>query len=454
MSPAAPRVAVVGAGLAGLAAATALRARGLGVVLFERDERAGGRLHCVREGDYLFDLGDPLVSSEDRALRSFIDAMGLRDELLPLRPVLLAQASGARIAEIDPRSVSGIARIPGVRWREALRLLRLPRLLRRYAPWLDPREPERAARWDDRSLADFGRLYFGASVLERWMEPRLACRAHADAAETSRALFLLLERCDPEGRIGLPRGPLGELAEAAAARIGVCLGMRVARVQRGAGSSLQLVVAAVGDAAQDCEPEEQVDAVLLATPAGEAARIASPLLSPAEQRFFEGVSYAPAVTLHCGLRRSFATHPQLLRLPRRERSPLESLLLEPGVAGGRAPAGAGIAVLRATPEWSASHWGVPADVAEKELLGAFERLHPGARRALVTTRLERVAASHPRFEVGRYRALERFQRVQRDQRAQGRFLYFANDYLALPSIEGALLAAERAVEALCADLRS
>lgn len=453
MSPVGARVAVVGAGLAGLAAAVSLRARGLEVALFEREDRAGGRLSSLRNGDYVFDLGDPLVSGQDHALRDLIDAIGLRDELLPLRPVLLAQASGGQIAEIDPRSISGIARIPGLRWREALRLLRLPRLLRRYARQLDPREPERAARWDDRSLADFARLYFGASVLELWMEPRLASRAHADAAETSRALFLLLERCDPEGRLGLPRGPLGELAETAAERLGVRYEHEVLRVQRAAGAALYLALRALADGAPDDESEPPFDAVLLATSAGDASRVAQTLLTPVERSFLSGVTYLPCVTLHCGLRRSFANHPLLLRLPRAERSPLECVLLEPGIAGGRAPAGAGIAVLRATAEWSAVHWNLPAEVADKELLSVFERLYPGARRALVTSTLARCAGSHPRFEVGRYRALERFQRAQRDLRAQGRRLYFANDYLSLPSWEGALLAAERAVAALCSDLR-
>jgi hypothetical protein len=92
-------------------------------------------------------------------------------------------------------------------------------------------------------------------------------------------------------------------------------------------------------------------------------------------------------------------------------------------------------------------------VVEKELLGAFERYFPGARRAVLTSHLARVERSRPRFDVGRYRALERFQRVQRDLRSRGRRLYFANDYLSMPSWEGALHAAERAIAALCDDFR-
>jgi protoporphyrinogen oxidase len=452
VSPRSARVAVVGAGLSGLAAAVALRARGLEVACFEREERAGGRAAALRAGEFHFDLGDSLFSAEDTVFRAFVDAVGLRDELLPLRPVLLAQVLGARIREIDPRTLSGIARIPGVRWREALRLLRFPRLVRRYAPRLDARAPERAARWDDRSLADFARLYFGASVLERWLEPRLASRAHADAADTSRALFLLLEAIDPEGRLGLPRGPLAELVEAAVRRVGARFDHEVTQIRRGVERPLAIWLRAHAEGAPDDDAEPPFDAIVVATSAPTALRISDPLLSPAEREFLGAATYHKSLTLHCGLRRSFASHPQLLRLPRAEHSPLESVLFEPGVVGRRAPAGAGIAVLRATPEWSLTRWDLPAEVAEKELLGVFDRLYPGARRALVASHLERRARAHPRFDVGRYRALERFRRVQEDQRAQGRRLYFANDYLALPTPEGALLAAERAVSDLCSDL--
>ncbi|PRC43840.1 isorenieratene synthase, partial [Mycobacterium sp. ITM-2017-0098] len=42
--PTTPRVAVIGAGIAGLAAATALAERGVAVELFERESHLGGRV--------------------------------------------------------------------------------------------------------------------------------------------------------------------------------------------------------------------------------------------------------------------------------------------------------------------------------------------------------------------------------------------------------------------------
>ena len=57
----------------------------------------------------------------------------------------------------------------------------------------------------------------------------------------------------------------------------------------------------------------------------------------------------------------------------------------------------------------------------------------------------------PQFEVGRYRDIARFERVQAAQRARGRRVYFAGDYLVGPSWNQALLSGQRAAEAIDAD---
>ena len=88
----------------------------------------------------------------------------------------------------------------------------------------------------------------------------------------------------------------------------------------------------------------------------------------------------------------------------------------------------------------------------KELQEAFEQLFAGARGASEWGRLYRLPRAAPRFDVGRYREIARFERIQVDQRASGRRLYFAGDYLMDPSWNGALLSGQRAARAVNADL--
>ncbi|HSJ95954.1 MAG TPA: FAD-dependent oxidoreductase, partial [Myxococcota bacterium] len=219
-------VVVVGAGVAGLAAATRLLAAGQAVRVVERASRAGGRAGLAMLGGRPVDPTAARIGTGDAALLALIRETGLAAQLLPLRPWTSAQVGGrgagpAPVADDEPWQ---IAHVPGVRWRDALRLLRLPRLAARYAPHLAIACAERAAPLDDRSLRDFGELYFGRSVVERWMEPWLAERAPVDEREASRAAFLLCWAAERGAEPGALREPPGRLAELAAARLGVRLG--------------------------------------------------------------------------------------------------------------------------------------------------------------------------------------------------------------------------------------
>jgi len=442
-----PQLVVVGAGLAGLVAAWRLQRAGRAVTVLEREAAPGGRLQSEWRDGFTCEGGNPVLSTADRRLRAWIEEIGLRDELLPLRPVVTAQVRSGPQVVVDTRDWTGIARIPGLGLPGAARLLRLPRLLRRYGPALDPERPERAAALDDRSLADFGRLYFGRRVLERWMEPAATTRFLGEADQTSRALFLRWLHARDGAHLGLPRAGLGEVPRAAAARLAVRYGVRVTRIETAGGGRLRLGLRPQGGGPGG-ERVREAEGVVVATSAEEAQRIAAPLLAPAERDLLGAVRYLPSVVLHVALRRPFHPHPLFVRVPHAEGSPLESLLLEPGVAGERVPAGRGLARLQATSAWSAAHYDLPAETAEKELLDAFDALRPGARGAIVFALLQRVPRALPHFAVGHYRALARFERVQADQRAAGRRLCFAGDYLAEPSFEGAVRSAERAAERL------
>ena len=439
------RVVVVGSGLAGLAAATGLARRGFAVTLLEREAHAGGRAACRREQGFALEALSPVLSGADRELLAWIADVGARDEALPLRPVVTGQVHAGRVSRVEPRGVLDVARIPGVRLHEALRLLRLPRLLARYGAHLDPARPERAAPLDDRSLADFARLYFGRSVLERWMEPEL-CDALADAGEASRALWLRRARGLAGARPGLPRAPLADVAEAAASRLGPSYGAEVARVEA-APTGLRVVYAAQGR-----ERSLEAQAVVLATPAPEAARIASALLISAERDALAGVRHAPSLAVAVALRRPLGPHAELVRFPRGEGSPLATALLEPGAGGGRAPDGRGLAVLRASAAFANSAAELPDETVEKELLGAFEEIRPGLRSAALFSRVLRLRRALPRFDVGHYRTIARLEEIGARMRASGRRLYAAGDYLVDPSWSGALASGERAARAVAAEL--
>lgn len=74
------RVAIVGAGLSGLAAARELTRSGVETVVFEAGSRAGGRLASERLGSYIFDTGSSTVAPRGLSLeRTMLDELDTRE---------------------------------------------------------------------------------------------------------------------------------------------------------------------------------------------------------------------------------------------------------------------------------------------------------------------------------------------------------------------------------------
>lgn len=84
-------VHVVGAGLSGLACATALAGSGHAVMLYEATDHAGGRCRSWHDGrlDRIIDNGNHLILGANRECLSYLDRIGGRGGLLTIDPVCL-----------------------------------------------------------------------------------------------------------------------------------------------------------------------------------------------------------------------------------------------------------------------------------------------------------------------------------------------------------------------------
>jgi len=438
----APQVLVVGAGLAGVSAASALRQVGCGVRLIERESRAGGRAAGSARAGFRLDGAPFLVSAREHRLLGLIAAAGLSERLLPLRPVALVHARAGRL---DPAPPAGrrleVARIGGVRLREALRLHRLARLERRFSDLLDPEAPERAVRLDDRSAADFIRLYFGPSVLAHWAEPILGSDLLADAAELSRVCFLLARKARGAAPLATLRGSPAEIAEASIRPEADLLGVEVESLSR----------AGAGLAVETSTGRECADAIVLALPAAETLRVAAGLLAPAEAEGLAPLRSLPTIVMNLALERSPMRKATRVRVPSVAGSPLATIAIEPGGPLAPAPADAALVALVAQPAWARAHLEADDSVVEKKLLAALDRVCPRASAALRFSEIRRHPAALPHFDVGSYRRLSRLRGLQAEQRGRGRRLYFAGDYWLAPTLEGAVASGRRAAAELCGD---
>ncbi|TYH76538.1 hypothetical protein ES332_D04G093400v1 [Gossypium tomentosum] len=76
----AKRVAVIGAGVSGLAAAYKLKSQGLHVTVFESEGRAGGKLRSVSREGLIWDEGANTMTESEIEVRSLFDDLGIQDK--------------------------------------------------------------------------------------------------------------------------------------------------------------------------------------------------------------------------------------------------------------------------------------------------------------------------------------------------------------------------------------
>ncbi len=79
-------VAIVGAGISGLAAAYRLKQKGCQVTVFEAADTVGGNIRGSIDDNWLADSGYGLINASDPVISGLIAELDLRDEVLSLRP--------------------------------------------------------------------------------------------------------------------------------------------------------------------------------------------------------------------------------------------------------------------------------------------------------------------------------------------------------------------------------
>lgn len=303
------RTAVVGAGLAGLTVAHALKQRGDEVVVLESAARAGGVIHAERRAGFLLESGPNSFTDRAGPFRDLVEALNLRDAVVVADP-----AAKHRYLLHRGRPVAVPTRPPELL--QSSLLSRAGKLRALAEPLL-----ARRASGADESVEEFGRRHFGPEATTRFLDALQtgiyagrsdelsvqSCFPQLVALERASRSLLLGMRAQRQASGAAPPAPvcsfregMGQLVDALALQLegSVRLGRTVKSIARQAGG----FVVTTGDG------ELRADRVVVAT----HPRTAAPLLAPLDAvlgQALQAIPHAPMVVAHLGLPRERVNHP-------------------------------------------------------------------------------------------------------------------------------------------------
>ncbi len=417
-------VIVVGAGIAGLAAAYHLRKAGLRVTVLEKENRVGGRMSTDRIDGMVVDNGAQFLSTAYSVLPGLARELGLPD-LVTTSPRAaisrnrrLRQVHGARPLStvssglIDPLS---LLRLVYHHWRMKRGIAGLS--LTDYGDWHD---------FDDADARSWSLRRFGERATDDLLEPMQHGLYFQGLSENSRALLLALMAFGYRKPVTATMpGGMGAIPEALARVVPVTLNCAVNTVRvRDNG------VLVVTDKAQF-----EGDYAILATTASVAARVYAD--ADKTERALMATLYSATINV------AIATAPEY-RVPvglanvygilftQVDRERLAAIAIERNKSPDRVAGGELFDVMLDS-DAAGEAMALADDVILARVMPELEAYFPGLSRRVAWARVMRWPEAVPRSPVGRSRTLHQYRNANHRKRK----VFLAGDYMGFPWTDSA-----------------
>lgn len=432
----AQRVLVVGAGMAGLAAAQSLHRAGFQVRVLEQAQGVGGRVQSDSFHGRTIECGAQFPSSGYRHIPRLLDEAGMAGSVEKASPWAAFERHG-RLHKVHQKRPGTFVTSGLLSRREGARLVAGSLPLALTERWRDRSSYAAFARLDTEEAAPWCKRNLGAAATDHLLAPTIHGFYFHTLEQTSRALIGAVMSFRNAEALAI-RGGWGRLPRALAAELNVQTGAKVEALVEGPHG----VQAHLGG---DCL---EADWAVLAVP----APVAKQLLTKQhalESRLLQ-TGYAAAAHVALGMHSDW-------RLPGNLEA-VHGLLLAPGASAATGHSVAAMVVESArlpvaqAPEvltlmlgdaGARKYRDEPDASLVEAVLQWLELRWPGISRAVVDHRVQRWPCAEPLSPVGRARAIAQY----RAELVPKRRIVLCGDYLGMPWTDGAvetgLWAAER-----------
>ena len=224
---------VVGAGLAGLAAARQIKSHGRSVVVIEAQDGVGGRVRTDKVDGFLLDRGFQVLLTAYPELKTQVDMSALDLKMFSSGALVMRDGKPSVVTDPfrEPQRAAATVFAPVGTLADKLRIAALRwRVMHRNAPKILKSEDVSTTQ----ALRDFG---FSETMINRFFRPLFGGIQLDPELRTSRRMFEIIFKSLSEGQSALPANGMSAIPEQMAKNLGaenIYLNTRVTNIETGA----------------------------------------------------------------------------------------------------------------------------------------------------------------------------------------------------------------------------
>ena len=337
---------VVGAGICGLAAAWRLKQAGYAVEVFEREDRASGRVKSIELAGNTIDTGATVFLPAYAETLALINEMGLTSELQPIRGSVVFPREG-RLHELDMQRPLAALFTRVIGWRSKLSLLKLVWRFLKLRKQLNFTNLGEARADDVDTLADYCRGRFPDEVYRYVLNPAIKFLYihNGDTGSTIELLWWMHANGLGQPR-SLRRGS-SSLTDALAAQVTVHTGSEVTRVARD-GDGVALTYRDASGTLQTA----QAEVCVVTTPSPISAQICVDGLTPRQRKILSERRYEACTVVSFCTKKRPAIDALMFMLPDDFEPDLATVIFGHNIGHSRVPADRGVINAYFMARWS------------------------------------------------------------------------------------------------------
>lgn len=439
LAPPGERVIVVGAGIAGLAAAFRLRQAGFEVLVLEANEHVGGRMATIERQGYRLDVAASALSTAYREMVKLIQDAGLEAEVEPFEPTIGVVRDG-KIHRLNTASKIDMLRSDVLSTRSKIAITRVARDVVRARHVLNYDDFSRISELTNlgtETATEYARRRLNQELLDCFVEP--ACEAwyfcQPDVLSTASLLWHLKNFW--LGRLFSSPAGIGFVAEGLARHVDVVLGARVKEVEEGPAG----VRVSWEDPTRNAERVEEASSVVIALPSHEMVKV-YPQLDAVRRDIANGLEYGSSLHIYLGLSRVPSEPCSWVVYPKREHESCFWTMFEH--RKGMAPAGKRLMGAWFRSSWVEAHWDLDDDKVLDAGMSILGEVHPDVLDDVEMTYVHRVKPCLLRHRPGLYGDLAKFAAAT----DPGSRIQLAGDYFPVTSTNSCARSGELAADRL------